>query len=127
MGCRRDVGQPHCVSRALGHPGLERTRLQAIQIREQHLFNLLGRICTGALVGLQGWLGLHGPLLQKLAVQRQLWTDIATTVNPADMSAPLHAALVQTSFASAAEAGHRAWEGVMGDLSQMYRMLVQQV
>ncbi|GAB4818387.1 hypothetical protein N2152v2_005433 [Parachlorella kessleri] len=67
----------------------------------------------------------HHPL-EKLAVQRQLWTDIATTVNPADISAPLHAALVQTSFASAAEAGHRAWEGVMGDLSQMYRMLVQQ-
>jgi hypothetical protein len=75
----------------------------------------------------QGWLGVHGPLLQKLAVQRQLWTDIATTVNPADTDAPLHAAMVQTAFATAAEAGHRAWEGVMGDLSQMYRMLVQQV
>ena len=104
-----------------------RARLQLIQIRGQRLFKLVCTNGTGAIVGLQGWLGLHGPLLQKLAVQRQLWTDIATTVNPADISAPLHAALVQTSFASAAEAGHKAWEGVMGDLSQMYRMLVQQV
>lgn len=38
---------------------------------------------------LQSWLALHGPLLQKVAVQCQLWSDIATTVGPSDTTAPV--------------------------------------
>ncbi|KAL4444145.1 hypothetical protein ABPG75_011882 [Micractinium tetrahymenae] len=70
---------------------------------------------------LESWLASRGPLLQQMAVQQHLWGEVAAAVQPADAASPLHAAMVESAFASVACATQQAWDGLMQDLLQLYR------
>lgn len=56
-----------------------------------------------------------------MAVQQHLWGEVAAAVQPADSASPLHAAMVESAFASVACATQQAWDGLMQDLLQLYR------
>lgn len=99
---------------------------------------------------LEAWLSVHGPLLQRLAVQQHLWEEAAATVRPSDAAAsPLHAGMMESACAgaggeeaagpegdeaaaaggdgagSAAAGGDQAWEGLMADLARGYKAEAQ--
>ena len=60
-------------------------------------------------------MAIHGPMLQHLAVQEHLWGEASANVQPADAASPLHAAMVESAFTTAADASQRVgWEGRSG-------------
>lgn len=74
---------------------------------------------------MESWLATHGPLLQRMAVQRHVWSAAAAAVHPTDtVSSPLHAGIVESAVGPGAEKGGReaeqAWHGIMVNLSRLY-------
>jgi hypothetical protein len=76
---------------------------------------------------LEAWLASRGPLLQQMATQQHLWGEVAAAVQPADSSSPLHAAMVESAFATVQAASQQAWDGLMQDLFQQYRGKLQRL
>lgn len=100
---------------------------------------------------MESWFAVHGPMLQRAALQSYLWSEVSATVAQADsMTSPLHAGIVESALVGPPDAGHgpavslddksvqtpsrpgksegsstdgkdQAWEGLMRVLAAQYR------